>query len=466
MVGCRWVFRKKRDASGKVVRYKARVVAKGYAQREGVDYFETYAPVARYDTLRTLIANATQKGRVIHQLDVETAFLNGKLEEEVYMEQPQGFVEPGKEGLVCRLKRSIYGLKQSPRCWNLTLVQHMKKKGFRQSDADPCVFYKGDSVFAVYVDDCVLIAPTMAEMVELKKSLSEGFKIKDLGPLHHLLGIRVVQGKDFTTLDQEVYIGDMLKEYGQENANPVATPADCNVHLETDDGFSQPVDRKAYQSLVGSLLYAAIATRPDIAHAVSTVCKFSSAPTEAHLTAARRILRYLKGTAGLRLRYQRSGSREVVGYSDADWASSVDDRRSTSGVLYMLAGGAITWVSKRQPTVALSTAEAEYTALCAASQEAVWLRRLMGELGFDPAASTDIYGDNQGALAIARNPVGHKRVKHFDIKLHFVREQLERKVINLHYLSTKELPADILTKAVPRDQFQFLRGKLGLIDGN
>ncbi|KAM9842570.1 uncharacterized protein ACBR49_013979 [Aulostomus maculatus] len=253
-------------------------------------------------------------------------------------------------------------------------------------------------------------------MNELKMALKERYKMKDMGELSYILGISVVQDKEnkCVFLHQTHYVEAILQKYGMDNANAVATPADTNVKLRKSDGVSKPVDQNIYQSMVGSLLYAAMATRPDIAQAVSAVSKFNANPDAAHLTAVKRILRYLKGTVNLGLKYEHSESGTLIGFSDADWAGDQDDRRSTTGNIFLLSGGAVSWLSKKQATVALSTAEAEYVTLSQAAQDGTWLRRLLKDLGMD-VKSTVILEDNQGAIAIAKNPVDHSRTKHIDI---------------------------------------------------
>ena len=408
---------------------------------------------------------------LIHQMDVVTAFLNGTLDEEIYMQQPECYVEPGKEGLVCRLKKSLYGLKQSPRCWNNFFKEFMLSLGFVQSVADPCVFIRvlNDklTIVTVHVDDLILLTDTEKEMIDLKTSLANHFKMKDMGVLHYYLGVSVTIKDGVLQISQEQYIGKIMRKYKLQDCKTVSTPMDLNVKLVKDDGYSKPwpVDVVQYQSMVGSLIYAAIATRPDIAYAVAALAKFNSSPTEAHLTAVKRVFRYLKGTAQLRLQYQETDVN-VVGYSDADWASDSDDRRSTSGNVFVMSGDAISWTSKKQPTVALSTSESEYIALCFATQEAVWLRQLMKELQIDCTTATTMYEDNQGAIAMSRNPVLHKRTKHIDIKYHFVREKTQDGTIELKYCPTNEMVADILTKPLSKGQFEYLRCKLGLIQGH
>ena len=280
----------------------------------------------------------------------------------------------------------------------------METLGFSQSTADPCVFTRVDdlvTIIAVYADDLILMTSGLDQMVELKQSLADHFKMKDLGPLHYLLGITVVQGKGHISIHQKQYILRLLKRFGMEDAKPVSTPADISVKLTKDDGVSKEVDSTEYQSLVGSLLYAAIATRPDISQAVGAVSKFCSSPTQAHFTATKRILRYLKSTADTALTYSKSSCASLVGYSDADWAGDLDTRRSTSGMLFLMSNGAVSWASKAQPVVALSSSEAEYIALSMATQEATWMQKLLNDL-HACVRPVKIMEDNQGAIAIAK----------------------------------------------------------------
>ena len=467
-VGCKWIFKTKCTSDGKVERYKARLVAKGYTQKPGEDYDETFSPVVRYSSIRTLLAFAVQNGMMIHQMDVVTAFLNGTLDEDIYMEQPPGYIKKGEEHLVCKLKRSLYGLKQSSRCWNTVFKQYMESINFKQCTADPCIFVTGEeadlTIVAVYVDDLIVIAKTPETIKKIKESLAARFKMKDLGKLHYCLGISIQHDEERGSLwmDQRQYIQSLLKRYGLSQAKTATTPADINVKLVKNDGVSKPVNPLNYQSMVGSLLYAAITTRPDIAQAVGAVSKFNSCPTEAHLTAVKRIFRYLKGTIDLCIKYERSADNRLVGFSDADWAGDLTDRHSTTGNLFMMSGAAIDWISKKQPVVALSTTEAEYVALSAATQEAVWLSRLLTDIKAPPKEPILIKEDNQGTIAVARNPVSHNRTKHIDIKFHYVREALEDGIIDLTYCPTEQMTADMLTKPLARQQFETFRLKMGL----
>eukprot|EP00731_Ephydatia_muelleri_P020359 Em0013g86a len=469
-VGCKWVFKAKRGSDGKVQRFKARLVAKGFTQKHGIDYDETFSPVVRFTSVRTLLAFAVQNGMMVHQMDVVTAFLNGTLEEEIYMEQPPGYIKKGEEHLVCKLKKSIYGLKQSPRCWNKVFNEYMTSLSYEQCAADPCVLVRTEgtetTIIAVYVDDLIIIAKNPETMERIKGSLTERFKMKDLGKLHYCLGINIEydENKRCLWMHQRPYIQSLLERYQLSEAKSSCTPADINVKLVKDDGAAKLADSVCYQSMVGSLLYAAIATRPDIAQAVGAVSKFNSCPTETHLTGVKRILRYLKGTINLGLKFEKTADSSIIGFSDADWAGDLDNRHSTSGNLFVMSGGAISWLSKKQPVVALSTTEAEYVALGAATQEVVWLRRLLSDIKAAPKMPTIISEDNQGTIAIARNPVYLARTKHIDIKYHYVREALMDGVIDLVYCPTQQMTADILTKPLSRDQFETLRHEMGLKD--
>ena len=324
----------------------------------------------------------------------------------------------------------------------------MKSLNFQQSHADPCIFIKRSEesdnliVIAIYVDDLIIIASTEGEMTHVKSGLSSHFKMTDLGSLHFCLGVNMEQTEEGVILSQKQYIEKLLERYGLQDANPVSTPMDLNVKLVADDGYSKPVDRIRYKSMIGSLLYAAIATRPDISHAVGALSKFSSAPTEVHLTAVKRFLRYLKGTIGLSLQYKHTLNSEIVGFSDADWAN-----------VFMWSGGAICWLSQKQLTVAVSTAESEYIALSSAAQEAVWLQRLLVDLGEDCTQPLTIMEDNQGAIAMTNNPVQHRRTKNIDIRYHFVRGHVLNSTVQIKYCCTKNMLADLFTKPLTRGQY-------------
>ena len=466
-VGSKWVFKLKVGADGSVERHKARLVAQGFSQKFGADYDETFCPVVRLESLRTVIALAVQNGLKLHQVDVTTAFLNGELEEEVYMKQPKGFVAKGQEHLVCKLKRSIYGLKQSPRCWNSALDSQLKKMGFVQTASDPCIYIASEGemfIIGVYVDDIVLAGKSDKRMEDVKKAIAMQFDVKDLGKLHYFLGMKIIQDEKTgkVWIGQPAYTESVLQKFGMENSKPVRTPVDTGTKLVKATDDEECVDQKLYQSAVGSLLYLSVGTRPDITYAVSNVAKFSAKPTKQHWIAVKRIMRYLRGTIYYGLLYSRSGSKKCIGYSDSDWAGDLDDRKSTSGYLFQISGAAVSWRSKKQTCVALSTAEAEYMALASAAQEAIWMRQLSSELKNGPTEATTIFEDNQSAICMAKNPQFHGRAKHIGIKYHFIREQVSSGTVDLKYCRTDEMIADMLTKGLSRDRLAKLRNMAGV----
>lgn len=466
-IGCKWVYKHKTNADGSLERYKARLVAKGYSQEPGLDYDETFSPVARFESLRTLLALAVQDGLHVHQMDVTTAFLNGELKEEVYMDQPEGFKVPGKEDYVCKLRRSLYGLKQAPRCWNVTLDEKLKEMGFVQANSDPCLYVanKGEPfVIGVYVDDILLAGSTKKRISEVKSALAERFDMKDLGELNHYLGVKIVQNRGDGTIwiGQSAYTEEVLKKFGMESCKPVTTPVEVGVKLTQGTDDSEYVDAAHYQSVVGSLLYLSMRTRPDITFAVSLAARFCSKPTSQHMTAVKRILRYLRGTTHYGLLFKRSSNKEIIGYCDADWGGDAVNCKSTSGYMFQIGGTAVTWQSRKQSCVALSTAEAEYVSLAGAAQEAVWLRQLIKDLT-KKCEPVKIFEDNQSAIAIARNPQFHGRMKHINIKYHFVRECVNNNEIVLKYCRTDEMVADMLTKALGKIKFEKLRELAGVV---
>ena len=466
-VGSKWVYKVKTNSDGSLERYKARLVARGFDQRYGSDYDETFCPVVRLESLRTLIALSTQRGLKLHHVDVHTAFLNGTLQEEVYMQQPTGYEEKGKEHLVCRLRKSIYGLKQSSRCWNTALDSHLKEMGFFQSKSDPYIYVSGERKNAfyigVYVDNMILGGKDESRMEDVKKELSLKFDINNLGNLSYFLGMSVVRNQEEkeSWIGQPAYIQKLLSKTGMSDCKPVKTPVDPGQRLvkalETEEAF----DQQLYQSVVGSLMYLATCTRPDIAYAVGMLARFASKPNQSHWTAAKRMLRYLRGTDNLGILYK--GESEIQGYSDADWAGDTDDRKSTSGYLFLIAEGSVSWKSRKQSTVALSTAEAEYVALSAAVQECMWIQRLLSELGNPPHGPTTILEDNQSSIAMARNPQFHGRAKHIDIKHHFVREQVSNGSIKLQYCPTEDMLADVLMKGLAQQRYSTLRERAGIV---
>ncbi|UYV64139.1 hypothetical protein LAZ67_2006688, partial [Cordylochernes scorpioides] len=457
IIGTKWVFKTKCNSDGSVERHKARLVAKGYSQQYGIDYEETFAPVVRQSTIRMFLALAVEYNLILHQMDVQSAYLNGEIKEEIFMTQPENFVSRKYPEKVCRLKKAIYGLKQAGIVWHEKLDNELKNLGLKQLQSDNCVYIKHDEgilLVAIYVDDLIIAAEREDTLKSFKESMKRIFKIKDLGGMNCSLGIRIQMKEDGSiSIDQERYIEELLAKYRMKEAKPISTPMDSNSKLtkiSSIEGENEPVKKVEYQSLIGSLIYLSVSTRPDIAYAVSALGQFSNDPRRQHWNAAKRVLRYLKGTSCLRITYRKS-NEALHGYVDADWGGNLVDRKSHTGIVYFLARGPIAWESKKQQTVTLSSTESEYIALCEAGKEAVYLRALLDEMGFGELLNgpTVLKTDNQGAQRLARNPVYHARTKHIDIKWHYIRSICSDGLVEVVHTPTQENVADILTKGLP-----------------
>jgi transposase InsO family protein len=465
VVGSRWVFRIKRGPDGAVQKYKARVVAQGYTQIEGVDYDETFAPVAKLASLRMILALAAEHDLELQQMDVKSAYLNGDLREEIFMEAPPGFEVP--DGMVLRLIKAVYGTKQGGRVWYEEISEKLGTMGYQRTEADHAVFTRagGDaSIIALYVDDITMAGKSLKAINQDKENLKRFYEMTDLGDLSWILGMHVVRdrAKGWVSVSQEKYSNDILERLGKADCRPMVTPVLAGEHLTK---VSAPeVDVKPYQSAVGALMYSMTGTRPDLAFAVGSLGRHSAKPGVEHQHALERTLRYLRGTSDCGLVFQRGTPRgtELLGYVDADWASDVNDRKSTSGFVFMLGGAAISWGSKKQTSVALSSTEAEYIAAAHAAKEAIWLRRLLTELGENLESPTTLFVDNQSAIAIARNPEFHDRTKHIEVRYHFLRQVVDSKEVHLEYLPTGEQVADILTKGLSREKHETFVRKMGL----
>lgn len=469
-IDSKWIFKTKRDADGNITRYKARLVVKGCAQRKGIDFEETFSPVVRYSSIRYLIALAAKFNLEIEQMDAVTAFLQGDLDDEVYVLQPKEFRQGTQ---VCRLNKAIYGLKQASRQWNKKLDATIKEVGLKQSKVDPCIYHRvqsGKMLFlAVYVDDILLFSNDIKMKAIVKSHLQKRFKMKDLGEASSCVGLHITrnreEGKIF--IDQSKYINAILAKFNMSDCKPVATPFDSNQKLSSDMSPKTEIEvqemaKVPYQEAVGSILYLTQGTRPDIAYAVNTVCKYSRNPGKAHWSAVKRIFRYLRGTANAKLVFSKNGGPEITGYCDADWANDLDERRSCTGYVFTLQGGSISWNCKRQPTVALSSTEAEYMALSSAIQEAMWLKQFQHEF-WDSSKAITIFCDNKSAIDLASTDSYHARSKHIDIRHHFVREQVNTKQIVINHMDTNYMVADALTKGVFANKQEYCAKLMGLI---
>ncbi|KAF7371923.1 Reverse transcriptase Ty1/copia-type domain-containing protein [Mycena venus] len=477
-LGNKWVYRNKLDEMGNIARRKARLVVLGNSEIPGTDYNpdQISSPVVRAETNRLLLALAARYNLEMHTVDVKGAYLNGELKEEIYMKQPEGFSDGTSR--VWHLHKTIYGLKQSGRVWNETLDAHFKKHGYQRLLTDRCVYMRRKdeemTIVAVHVDDMSIYASNCELIIRTEDELESSFQITRLGDAKQLLGMEIHRDRTrgTITITQSTYINKILAFHGMDSSNIIATPMDPNVKLaKLPDGESHPDIKNVYQSMVGALMYAAITTRPDIAYAVQTLSQFSSNPGPVHLTAVKRVYRYLRGTTNLGITYSASPDSNIVMhadfseprlYSDADWGNAVDDRKSISGFVTTVAGGAVTWSSKKQPTVALSTMEAEYIALSHAVRENLWLRQLFSELDCSETSPTPVFVDNRGTIDFTFNAGFHARSKHIDIRHHFIRDAVASNEVSLHHCASEENVADIFTKPLARPQHEDQVRKLGL----
>jgi hypothetical protein len=466
-VGCKWVFTVKFNPDGSVERLKARLVAKGYTQTYGIDYDETFSPVAKISSVRVLISLAANLDWPLFQLDVKNAFLHGDLHEEVYMEQPPGFVAQGKsQGHVCKLKKALYGLKQSPRAWFEKFSEAVLKFGLQRCQTNHSAFHLHTSAgyifLVVYVEDIVIIGDDSGGIARLKQFLQQQFYTKDLGKFRYFLGIEVARSRTDINLSQRKYALDLLEETDLLGSRPVDALMDPNKKLLKDESelFEDP---GRYRRLVGKLNYLTI-TRPDISYAVSVVSHFLEAPRVSHWEVVTRILRYLKRAPGLGILYRPNGHLKVEGFTDADWAGSPSDRRSTTSYCTFFGGNPVSWKSKKQTVVARSSAEAEYRAMAHTTTELTWLQHFLQEIGFSAPTPIPFFCDNQTALHIASNPIFHERTKHIEVDCHFVRDKILDGDISTAFVKSGDQLADVFTKTLCRNQLEFICNKLGLYD--
>lgn len=463
ILGNRWVYKTKYDASGNIRKRRARLVIQGFEQKEGIDYQETFSPVVRFDTIRTLISIAASESLEIKQFDVKTAFLHAKVDEEIYMRQPKGFEDGSNK--VCKLQKSIYGLKQASRCWNQRLTSFLKKFHLKPSDADPCLFYSANEerlIVAVYIDDGIVVGKNQKLIDFLLKSLKKEFEITFSDP-ETFIGLQIEKNQDGSIfVHQSVYAQKVLERFNMQDTNSVTIPADVslekNAYLKRNE---EHYTRAPYREAIGSLMYLAIGTRPDISLAVNKAARFMEKPTKHNWQEVKRILKYIKGTSDYGLFFKKNNTQVQLNvYSDSDCAADISTRISTTGYVVMLGTSVISWSSQKQSSVAQSTTDAEYFAANQASREIVWIKKLLSPL-YNCQVPTTLFVDNQSALKMIKNPEFHKRTKHIDIKFHYIREKFNEGVFKLEYINTRNQVADILTKPLPRPAFEFHQRVLG-----
>jgi len=498
-IGSKWVFRTKANADGST-RFKARLVIKGYEQREGVDYDATYAPVSRLATLRLVLAVATAYGWNIDHIDVITAFLNPPIDrDDIYMELPAGVekIEPSIQFPIVRLRKALYGLRQAPRLWYKAIDSLLTSLGFEESTAEPNLYHKPSLLILLYVDDILLAYSDPKAATDIKLQLRSVYKMTDLGKIKRFLGMEISKLADGSyTLSQQSYLESILRRFQMEKANPVSTPLARNTQLY-EFSNDHPADQHLYLQIIGALMYAALGSRPDISYAVFALSCYSHNPHTVHLTAAKRVLRDLRGTKDLVLVYPVSlcGMLELTGYTDADWANNTQDRRSIGSFLFLL-GGPISWQSRKQSIIATSTLESEYSAFIEAVKEVLWLRQLLYDIKttqLPPAsavypppspthwldhpdtstpgytgtlsAPTTIFTDSERALQTVKSEGITARNKHFDIRLFKAREVQRAGIVNFTFVPGEHNAADGLTKALVEVKHRQFLEQLGMRSG-
>ncbi|KAM1059197.1 hypothetical protein ACFX2B_023753 [Malus domestica] len=462
-IACKWVYKLKHNSDGSIERYKARLVAKGFTQVAGIDYHDTFSPTAKMITVRCFLALAASQSWSLHQLDVNNAFLHGDLHEEIYMSPPPGLRRQG-ENLVCRLHKSLYGLKQASRQWFAKFTSAILSAGFQQSKADYSLFTRksGNSFTAllIYVDDIVITGNDVSAINALKSFLRDHFRIKDLGDLKYFLGIEVSRSQRGIYISQRKYALEILKDYGFLGARPIAFPMDDTKLSDKGELLKDP---EKYRRLIGRLIYLTI-TRPDITYSVHVLSRFMHEPRIPHMDAALRVVHYLKSTPGQGLLFSSDNQTKLAAFCDSDWAGCPITRRSTTGYCVFLGNSLISWRTKRQKTVSLSLAEAEYRAMAGACCELIWLRFLLKDLNIPLGSPSVLFCDNQAALHIAVNPVFHERTRHIEMDCHFIRDKIADGTIATKFVGTAHQLADLFTKPLGKDKFSTMLRKLGVLD--
>ncbi|GJU70700.1 retrovirus-related pol polyprotein from transposon TNT 1-94 [Tanacetum coccineum] len=463
VIALKWIYKVKLDEYGDVLKNKARLVAKGYRQEEGIYFGESFAPVARIEAIRIFIANAATKNMIIYQMDVKTAFLNGDLQEEVFVSQPEGFKDQDNPTHVYRLKKALYGLKQAPRAWYDTLSKFLLANNFFKGVVDPTLFTRKSGkhilLVQIYVDDIIFASTDHNACNTFSKEMSSKFQMSMMGQMSFFLGLQVSQSPGGIFINQAKYALETLKKYGMDLSDPVDTPMVDRLKLD-EDLMGIPVDQTRFRGMVGSLMYLT-ASRPDLVFAVCMCARYQAKPTKKHFEAIKRVFRYLKGTINMGLWYPKDNAMSLTAYADADHAGCQDSRRSTSGSAQFLGDRLVSWSSKKQRSTAISTTEAEYIAMSGCCAQILWMRSQLKDYGFD-FNKIPLYCDNKSAIALCCNNVQHSRSKHIDIRHHFIREQVENRVVELYFVETNYQLADILTKALPRERFEFLLPRLGM----
>lgn len=467
LVGSKFVLTKKRGADGAIIKEKARWTAQGFSQRAGIDFFETFAPTVRQESLMLLFHIAAAEKMEIHQMDFDSAYLNADLKEEIYLRPPKQ-LESRWPGKVLKVKKALYGLKQSANAWYELLYNTLESLGWKRCDSDPCVFFRegkeGRSYLAVYVDDLVILSQSKKQMDSIKEELKGKFKCKDLGVINHILGIQVDydQANGTMLLNQKNQIERSLKTNGISRHEKRSTPMDTQPFPMKNESQASEADIKTYQEMIGALLYYAQRTRPDIAVSVNILSRFATNPSSDHLERARRIFHYLNQTIDWKLRIVGTKPLTMRAFCDADWAGDHNDRKSTSGYVIRLGESLCAWSSRKQNCVSLSTAEAEYVALVDCAKECIWMKRFLEELGYK-IGSWVLECDNQAAIQLTNSLTVNSRTKHIDIRHKFLLDLLSCDQVQILYVNSKANLADVFTKPLSKEKHYLAAASIGLL---
>lgn len=404
--------------------------------------------MARLETIRLVVSVASSKGWHLYQLDVKSTFLNGPLNEEVYVTQPPGFVIKGEEHRVYKLRKALYGLKQAPRAWNLKIDSSLLQLGFQKCTSEYGLYIRYSNVdlliVCLYVDDLLITGSNEEDITHFKGRMMAEFEMSDLGEMSYFLGMEFESTKSGIFMHQSKYASDILKRFKMSECNPISTPIETGTKLRKD-GEEEAVDAKMFRQLVGSLRYLCN-TRPDLSYGVGMISKFMGKPLQSHFVAAKRILRYIKGTLDYALLFPdklKSKPAEVLGYTDSDWCGDQDDRRSTTGYVFQYCGSSISWCSRKQNVVALSSCEAEYIAASFGACQALWIETLLDEMKLEVCRPMKLLIDNKSTINLAKNPVAHGRSKHIETRFHFLRDQVTKGKLELEHCNTEKQIADI-----------------------
>ncbi|SPC66271.1 related to retrotransposon protein [Ustilago sp. UG-2017b] len=464
LVDSKVVLRLKLDADGVPVKHKARLVARGFTQREGIDYQETFSPVAPLGAIRAILALAVQNNWEVHALDITMAYLNSTLKEAIYMKPPEGSgVAPGQ---VYKVVKGLYGLKQSGREWNQEFDRSLQRMGFFQVECAPCIYTKGQgedmAIVVIYVDDTLVTAPRLETVLKVKKQIGQRWKMEDSGEVSHFLGIKISRDRAMhtMTIGQSGYIDQVLAKHLDKRTKPTMVPMQS---IPEGTLVASAAQQKEYPVIVGKLLWVANSTRPNLSLTVGVLARHMCEPSQEHYQAAQRVLRYLESTKEVGLVYRANESQEpLVAHSDANWASDATiQRRSTSGSVVLVYGNPVAWKSATQKCVSLSAVEAEFIAATEATREVLFLKQLLRSIGIATGTPT-VYSDNTGCIQVSKDPAQHWKLKHIDTKYHFVRNNIQEGRVQIKYVDTTRNLADVLTKPIGRQAMQQARSGLHL----